>query len=301
MPEPATEPLAYFNGRMIPADQLQISVTDPGFVMGVAVSEQLRTFQQRLFRPDDHFLRLQRSLNLIDLPAVDTEAMKTSAIRLVQHNAQQLLPGDDLGLTIFVTPGEKPSHPTVGMFTRPLPFGRWDTKYADGDHLVVSSVRQIPSNCWPAELKCRSRMHYYLADQDARRTRPDARAILLDQEGLVAEASTASLLIYRHEEGLVAPPTHKVLPGISVRMLKELALDLSIPLIHRDIRPEELWTADEVLLSSTSPCVWPVATIDNQSLPLAPMPDRISTRLLNAWSAAVGVDIVQQAEQFAHR
>lgn len=293
--------LAFSNGRMVADDQLRVSITDPGFVMGVTVSEQLRTFQHQLFRPDDHFARLTKSLQLIGLSQIDTSQLQESASELVAHNSRDLNADDDLGLTIFVTPGESADRPTVGMFTRPLPFLNWKDKYSQGDHLVITSVRQVPSSCWPAELKCRSRMHYYLADQEAKRTRPDARAILLDQDGFVAEASTASLLIYRHDEGLIGPPRNKVLPGISVLMLKDLADRLKIPFVHREIRPEELFTADEVLLSSTSPCVWPVATIDNQQLSAGAVDTRISDQLLQTWSKLMGVDIVQQAQQFADR
>lgn len=292
---------AYLNGSLIAARALSVSATDPGFVMGVTVSEQIRTFHHKLFRADDHFARLNGSLQLIGITTVNLDDLRATADQLVARNSRDLNADDDLGLTIFVTPGESADQPTVGMFTRPLPFRNWKDKYSQGDHLVITSVRQVPSSCWPAELKCRSRMHYYLADQEAKRTRPDARAILLDQDGFVAEASTASLLIYRQDEGLIGPPRNKVLPGISVLMLKDLADKLKVPFVHREIRPEELFTADEVLLSSTSPCVWPVATIDNQQLTAGAVDTSISDQLLHAWSELVGVDIVQQAQQFADR
>jgi branched-subunit amino acid aminotransferase/4-amino-4-deoxychorismate lyase len=60
-----SEALAYRNGQFIPADQLVVPVTDAGFVLGTTVTEQLRTFRGRLFRPKEHFKRLARSLEIV--------------------------------------------------------------------------------------------------------------------------------------------------------------------------------------------------------------------------------------------
>ena len=56
-----SDPLAYLNGRYLPFSQAAISVTDGGFVQGVTVAEQLRTFGGKLFRLEQHLARLARS------------------------------------------------------------------------------------------------------------------------------------------------------------------------------------------------------------------------------------------------
>ena len=58
---PMPEPLAYLNDRFLPAEALTIRVTDAGFVQGVTVAEQLRTFHGELFGLVDHLARLQHS------------------------------------------------------------------------------------------------------------------------------------------------------------------------------------------------------------------------------------------------
>ena len=299
--------LAYLNGDLIPDENLAVSVYDAGFVQGVTVSEQLRTFGGHLFRLQDHLIRLTRSLEIIGVKGVDLDALGEEAEALAAHNHSLMNRNDDLGLSIFVTPGQSAavggdskSRPTVGMCTAPLPFHRWSAKYRGGEHLVVSRVRQIPSECWPAELKCRSRMHYYLADRQVQSEFPNARALLLDQDGFVAEASTASVLQYRAGEGIVAPPADKVLPSVSVSVLKSLCADLSIPFVHRDISPEEMETADEVLLSSTSPCLLPVTTVNSASI-ASGTPGQIFQKLHAAWNDLVGLNIIGQASDIGAR
>ncbi len=296
--------LAYCNGRLIPHEKLSVSVTDVGFTLGVTVAEQLRTFRGKLFQLNEHLQRLGDSLKAIGLPNIDLEKLKSEAGTLAAHNHSLLKPGDDLGLTIFITPGlatdAECAEPTVAMHTAPVSFHRWASKYEDGESLVVSNIRQVPASCWPPHLKCRSRMHYFLADREARQKESGARALLLDQDGFVAEASTASVLLFRADEGLIAPPEGKVLPSVSVGVIKQLTEVLKLPFIHRDFTVEEVYTADEVFLSSTSPCILPVVKIDGRNISDG-KPGGTYHKIYSAWGSRVGVEIAAQARQFSQR
>ena len=307
-----SEALAFFNGDFIPASQAAVPFYDAGFVLGATVAEQLRTFRGRVFRLQQHLQRLEHSLQIVDVdPGFTMAELSDAAGELIARNHPLLDPGDDLGLSIFVTPGPYPTmveaarragpnQPVVCLHTYPLPFHLWAEKYVTGQSLMVSDVRQVPASCWPPELKCRSRMHYYLADLRARKTRPDTRALLLDQDGCVLETSTASIAIFRQQEGILAPPQEKILPGISVGVISELAEQLGIPFGHRELSVEDVRQADEAMLCSTSPCVWPVVELDGQPIGNG-RPGAVCARLLGAWSDGVGVDIAAQAARFARR
>jgi branched-subunit amino acid aminotransferase/4-amino-4-deoxychorismate lyase len=274
----------------VDAAELAVPIYDAGFVLGATVAEQLRTFGGKLFRLDDHLRRLFRSLEIVGVePGLSAEQLAEIAREVIARNRPRVEPGDDLGLGIFVTPG---------AYANRLQFGQWADKFTRGESVVVSHVRQVPASCWSPELKCRSRMHYFLADQDARRRDPGARAILLDQEGFVSEATTANLVLYREGEGLVCPPQEKILPGISLMVLRELAAEQGIPFTHRDVLPDELCAADEVLLTSTSICVQPVVRCNHKPIG-AGEPGAVYRKLLAAWSARVGLDIAEQAKKFA--
>jgi branched-chain amino acid aminotransferase len=303
------EPVAYLNGQFLPVSQIAISPIDIGFVQGVTVAEQLRTFGGRLFQLEKHLTRLQRSLEIIGVdPGLTLAEIGVNACELVYVNHRHLDPADDLGLTIFITPGPYPTYvgqggrvgPTIGMHTYQLPFHLWHEKYERGDALVTTDIRQVPGGCWPTELKCRSRMHYYLADMHARAIEPDARALMLDSEGFVTEASTANLLVYRQDTGLASPPKSKILPGVSMNVLEQLSADLGLPVTQRDLRVEDVSNADEVLLCSTSPCVWPVTRFNGQPIGNGKR-GAVAAKLLKAWSERVGFDIEAQSHRFAVR
>lgn len=302
------EPQAWLNGQYIPQSSLRIAATDAGFVQGTAVAEQLRTFNGRLFRFDDHLARLEHSLEVVGVePGFSRTVLAGVGRHLASTNHRLLAAGDDLGLSIFVTPGAYPSYgppesdgPTVALHTYPLPFRFWVEKYRRGQSLVTTDYRQVPPQCWPATLKCRSRMHYYLADRQAARTEPGARALLLDIQGFVAEASTANVILFNEQEGLVSPPSDQVLQGISLSEVVELSRQAGLPFFHRELRPEEVADADEVLLSSTPFCLLPVTRFNGRPIGQG-VPGATFRKLLALWNERVGMDIAAQAERFAAR
>ena len=299
MPTPA----CYLNGQWLAADQLAIPLDDLGFVLGVTVVERLRTFGGQPFRVGEHVARLRRSLEIVGWePARLASEVEQRIHEFVDRNAALIAPGDDWSIVAFVTPGATyhAAQPTVCVHGFPLPFAGWARHFADGVAGAIVDVRQTPANCWPPELKCRSRMHYYLADCEAARRQPGARAVLLDQRGFIGEASTANVVVYDASRGLVTPKLDGVLPGISQQVLFELADQLEIPRREADLAPDELAAADEAFLTSTSICMQPLTTLDGRPLGSG-QPGPIYQQLLAAWSTLVGVDIAAQARAFAVR
>ena len=127
---------SYRNGEFLPSEELFISVQDAGFVLGITVAEQIRTFGGKLFRLAEHLARLRRSLEIVGVsPGLSMERIARDAADLVERNHRLLAKGDDLGLSIFVTPGlygtfaaARDSESVLGMHTYPLPFSLWAKK-----------------------------------------------------------------------------------------------------------------------------------------------------------------------------
>ena len=179
------------------------------------------------------------------------------------------------------------------------------------ERLAVSDVRQVSAESWPRELKCRSRMHYYLAERDVRKRVPGARPLLLDERGNVNETPTANIVGYRGPQapgqshgGLVTPQEFAALPGISLAALKELALSPlggAIGCLGADFSPAEFIAfVDELWITSTPFSMLPVVQLDDALIGDG-RPGPMFRKLLDAWSASVGVDIPAQARQFARR
>jgi len=293
---------AYSSGAWIPSGELRIGVDDVGFLLGATVTERLRTFRGQVFRLEEHLRRLRRSLEIVGLDADAIAAQIAVAVpEFVARNHALLAEDDDWSITAFVTPGVSGSgRPTVCVHGFPLLFQQWADKYEAGLPVVISDTRQVPAECWPPELKCRSRMHFYLADRAASAKQPGARAVLLDEDGLVAEATTANVLVFRAGEGLVSPPREHILAGVSLGVVAELAGKLALPFVMRPLSVDELRTADEAMLASTSVCLLPIVECDASKIGDG-KPGPVFRQLLDAWSELVGVDVAEQARRCAPR
>jgi branched-subunit amino acid aminotransferase/4-amino-4-deoxychorismate lyase len=295
------------NGDWFCADRLSVGVDDVGFLLGATVTERFRTFRHEVFRLNEHLARMCHSLGIIGLDADRIASQVEQAVpEFVVRNRGRIADADDWSIIAFATPGEAglpASHarmPTVCVHGYPLPFDRWARQYESGVAVVISDVRQVPESCWPPDLKCRSRMHYYLADLHAARAQPGARAILLDQDGNIGEATTANVVVYHADEGLVSPSAEHILFGVSVGVLRELARSICVPFVTRPLSADELRAADEVLLTSTSICVVPVVACDGAPIGTG-RPGPMFARLLSAWNELAGIDIAAQARRFATR
>jgi len=306
-----SEPLVFKNDRFVPASQANLAIYDAGIVLGATVTDMTRTFRHQLFRPADHVDRFFRSLKYMrfDLGLSKTEVLAIGE-QLIAHNSRFLGAGDELGLIHFATPGEyrtyagsaggtATSRPTLVMHTFPLPWEIWANKVARGAHVVTPSIRHVPPQCIDPKVNYRSRMHYYLADKEATLADPNAIALLLDLDGNVTETSGANILIV--EKGcLVSPTLRNTLPGVSRQTVIELAAELGIPFVERDIQVFNVMTADEAFLTTTPSCLLPVTKI-NGTMIADGRPGPIFQTLHDAWSDLVGLDIHQQLLDGANR
>ena len=85
-----------------------------------------------------------------------------------------------------------------------------------------------------------------------------------------------------------------MLGGITRAVLGELAERLDMEVEEANLTPYDCLNADEAFLSSTSPTIVPIKSINGVGLG-QDVPGPVTLRLLQGWADLVGVDIVAQA------
>jgi branched-chain amino acid aminotransferase len=301
-----TEPLAYLNGRFVPVSQAALHVFDLGIVGGVAVAEMLRTFQHAPFRVDEHLARLHQSLELTGLsPQHSIDDLREVLMQVVRHNTGLIPFEDDLGAIVFVTAGLNPTYVgrdaamhagcSVGVHTFPLPFATWAAKYDTGVELASARMPALSNALVDRRIKSRSRLHWALADREVRTRYPHATAVLFDVDGGVTETAAANIIVVK-DGTLISPPVGMALEGVSLGMLFELATAAGVVCERRRLTHDALLAADEVLLTSTPPCLLPATRFDGQPIGHGE-PGPVYRQLLTAWSDAVGIDIRGQMQR----
>ena len=298
------EPLVYLNDTFLPASQASLNIYDLGIVLGATLTEMTRTFRHEPFRLDDHITRLYCSCRYagIELP-LSAEAMHAKTMELVTKNAALLSEDDELGVVHFVTPGENPIYagsaagsarltPTVCIHSFRLPFSAWRPFFVDGAHVVTPTTRHIPPQCIDSKMKNRSRLHWWIADQQSHTVDPAAVSLLLDLDGNITECSGANFVIV-NDRTVLSPTPRNILGGISLQTVRELTAELGLDFVERDLQLYDVVNADEAWMTTTPYCVAPVTRVNGIKLGSG-KPGPLFEAVMQAWSERVGLDILSQ-------
>lgn len=305
--------VAWFEDRFVPFHEVAVPCWDYGFTMGVAITEQLRTYDGKLPLLDRHLNRFAAGASAIDIQ-IDRQRLAYLIQETVQRN-QSGSPtatefGGEFSVNVVVTAGDHAArlpHPAgshtqgigrslIGhrLLITAIPLqNHWQEMAQTGVKLVAVNRPEIPAACLPKQLKCRSRMHYYLAEREASRLRPGSLALMRDVKGCYLEGTTASLVL-SIEGHLVAPPAADVLPSISVEVLQEvISPKLGLPFQRRPIDQITLASADAWYWLSTPFAILPVSEIAileqaEQPILIQREPGKQYGDLLAAWRDQIG-------------
>jgi branched-chain amino acid aminotransferase len=296
--------LVYLSGDLVPEPEAKISIFDAAIMLADTVTESTRTFRHIPFKLDEHIERLYLSMKLTRIdPQMSPAEMKRITLDTFEANRANYAAHEDCwivhnisrGLSIAgADPTKQIGAPTVMIFTQPMNLKPWVKFYSEGCHGVTPMSRMPPSQSIDPRIKNRSRLHYTLAEMEAKLVDPAAQSVILDLDGRVAENKGGN--IFAVTKGVLrTPSTVNCLAGVSRATALELARQLGIPTEETSLLPYDLATADEMFFTSTPYCIMPATKFNG--LPVGDgRVGPVTKRLLEAWSELVGLDIVAQAE-----
>ncbi len=254
---------AYLNGEFLPLENAKISVLDRGFIFGDGVYEVIPVYSRRPFRLPEHLHRLQHSLDAIRLGNPMPDAEWTRLIQeLVGRHA-----GEDQSVYLQVTRGAakrdhafpKEARPTVFMMSGPL--------VTPSKDLVDNGVPCITGVDY-RWLKCDVKSISLLGNCLLRQSAADAGAveIVLFRDGFLTEASASNVFVIKDGRLLAPPKNHLILPGITYDVVLELAKACGIPIELREVSEQEVRSADEIWVTSSTKEVLAVTTLDGRTV-----------------------------------
>ena len=300
----AAEPLVYIGGRLVPASQAHISIYDFGIVLGATVTDLLRTFLREPYRLEDHVRRFYDSCKYARItPPISGEETAGITRELARHNAEAA--GAEIAVVYFITPGENLVYagsaaaggakltPTFCIHSFPVPFHLFRRFFESGLHLVTPSTRHVPPQCVDPKIKNRSRLHWWLAEQEAHLVDPGAMPLLLDLQGNLTETSGSNFLLVKNGT-VYSPAPRNILLGVSRKVVIELCGKLGIPFAERDLQVYDAVTADEAFVTTTPYCMAPVTRFNGVTIGDGAVGGPVFNRILDAWGREVGIDIREQ-------
>ncbi|WP_435179941.1 aminotransferase class IV [Halorussus sp. AFM4] len=271
----------HVDGDLVPAEEATVSVRDRGFMYGDAAFETLRAYGGRPFEWAAHADRLGRTCDALGLDHGLSDADLRGRVRETLA-ANEF---EDAYVKLSISRGVQPGKlapglvedPAVVVYVAELPRGgradRGGEPAWDGPATAaVVETRRVPDAALPAHAKTHNYLNGILARLElaggdaaeaGEQEGPD-EALMLDGDGHLAEGATSNLFFVRdgtlHTPSLDGP----VLPGITRRVVLDLAEREGIRVQEGAYGPAALRDADEAFLTNSTWEIRPLAAVEGR-------------------------------------
>jgi branched-subunit amino acid aminotransferase/4-amino-4-deoxychorismate lyase len=251
--------IVYLNGRFVAAGRAAVSAFDRGLLYGDGLFETVRAYRGAVFALEAHLERLHASAAWLgfEVPALEWRRIIGTLLR------RNRLVARDASVRITLTrgpgrPGLLPPpqiRPTVFMMAAPI-----------DPAIVRAQQRGVPVVLLPFARAATFAGHKLLDYVPAIRGRLIAQrahafeALYVDTNGRLSEGTTSNLFLVRRGQLLTPPldPAEGVLPGVTRRVVIELARVHGLAVRERHLRIADLESAHEVFCTSSLIEVMPI-------------------------------------------
>lgn len=255
-----TNGFVFLNGRIVDAARATVSVYDRGILYGDGLFETLRAYKGTAFAIEDHFHRLRTSADILGLPIPSLDWPATIAALLDRNE----LTNRDAWVRLTITRGPAEprvlppdlAKPTTILMVRPLDpeIAMLQKRGAKVALLPFSRHGFIPEhkslNYLPAVVG-KVLASYHGAYE----------GVFVRSDHILTEGTTTSVFIVR-EGALWTGPEGGILPGVTRRMILDLAQEHRLRTVEREISTTDLRLADEAFLTSSMIEIIPIVSVD---------------------------------------
>jgi branched-chain amino acid aminotransferase len=263
----------WMNGELVDWADARIHVGSHGLHYGSGVFEGIRAYETEkgsaVFRLTDHLERLHNSAKLLYMELPHSVAdLKAACFDLIGANGRAecyLRPiafygYGELGVSALGNP--------IDVVIMSWPWGAYlgEDGLKAGIRAKISSWKRVGPNVIPHVSKATGiYLNSMLAVMEANRAGYD-EAILLTDEGFVADGSGENVFIVR--DGTIYTPdlSASILPGITRDTIIQIAQDLGYSVVEKPLIRTDLYLADEVFMTGTAAEVTPIREVDDQMI-----------------------------------
>jgi D-alanine transaminase/branched-chain amino acid aminotransferase len=248
----------YINKQFLPVEEAGVSVTDLLVQRGYGIFDYLRVANNKPLFLEDHLERFYNSSNTMRLQVKETKEEVLQIVHeLIKMNnlsysgIRLIIGGGDSadGYTIF--------EPSLLIIQQPL--------VAPPDSLTVQGIR-LASFEYQRQLPRVKTTDYLMAIHlQPWMKEQGADDILYYSNGNVRECPRSNFFMIKN--GKIITSANQMLLGITRKNILKIAAENNIPFEERDITIEEVKTADEAFITSSTKRVTAVRQIDEYILP----------------------------------
>lgn len=263
---------AYFEGEYVPTANANISILTHAFNYGTGIFEGIRGYYNKeednilIFRLPEHIDRLVRNCGVMCMDIPETrQDLENICVELCKRSGFR----EDVYIRPIIYKSEHSLGPTLHGIESKLCC--WTIALGDyvdvesGLDVAVSSWRRLSDNAIPSRVKSTgSYVNSALSRSESEQNGFD-EAIVLREDGTVAEGSAMNIFMVLDGKLITPPPTADILIGITRNTVIEIAREeFGIDVVERPISRTELYVCDELFFTGTGAQVAPVRSVDRR-------------------------------------
>jgi branched-chain amino acid aminotransferase len=256
----------YLNGEYVKEEEAKISVFDHGLLYGDGIFEGIRAYHNRVFKLDQHIDRLYENAHSIMLDLwLTKEEMKEVVLETLRRNDLR-----DAYIRLVVTRGygdlglDPAKCPKATIFCIAAKIQLYPQELYDNG-LVVNTVatRRNSNEATNPRFKSLNYLNNIMAKIESKLT-GTIEAIMLNNEGHVAEATGDNIFIIKNGV-LITPPTYAgVLEGVTRNAVMDIARKRGMEVKETLFSRHDVYSADECFLTGTAAEVISVIKVDGR-------------------------------------
>lgn len=271
----------YIDGQFFSEAEAKISVFDHGLLYGDGIFEGIRFYNGRVFKLEEHLERLWDSARSIclDIPMSRSE-MTEALLETIRQNDLR-----DGYIRLIVTRGvgnlglnpaqcKRASVIIIAATVALYP----EKAYRNGLTVVTCATRRTNPAALNPAVKSLNYLNNVMARIEANLAGAD-EALMLNDEGNVAECTADNVFIIKHGEIFTPPIYAGALRGITRSVVFAIAAELGLRLSETAITRHDVFIADECFLTGTAAEIIPVVKADGRVIGTG-KPGPISARMI---------------------
>jgi branched-chain amino acid aminotransferase len=258
----------YIDGKFYSEANAKISVFDHGLLYGDGIFEGIRFYNGRVFRLEEHLLRLWDSARSICLeipmtmPDMTEAVLETIRQNHLREGYIRLLVTRGIG-NLGLNPTQCKS-PSVIIIAATIALYHEDF-YRKGLTIVTCATRRSNPAALNPAVKSLNYLNNVMARIEANLAGAD-EALMLNDAGNVAECTADNVFIVKHGQIFTPPVAAGALRGITRSVVFEMAAELGVKVRETDITRHDVFVADECFLTGTAAEIVPVVRADGRSI-----------------------------------
>ena len=247
---------AYYNGSFGKKDEIKIPLSDRSIFFGDAIYDVIIGSYDRLLWEEEHIDRFLGNAKRLEFNHKYTKNELSSLLREISVKSTL-----DCCMIYF-------------QLSRNFPYRKHSATGSDTNLLIIVEPIKIEMHPKPMNLMTMSDRRYGYCDIKTTNLLPavisatKAEALGCDEaifikDDIVTECTKSNISIIKHGRVITPPLSNNILPGITRSHLLRICHKEGIQLEERDITKSELFSADEILVTSTTKICKTVSIIDD--------------------------------------